>query len=39
VAPGFEFQDFELGKRGDLLAQFPQLRGTDDEADAGMQRG
>jgi predicted cupin superfamily sugar epimerase len=26
VAPGFEFEDFELGKRGDLLAQFPQHR-------------
>jgi predicted cupin superfamily sugar epimerase len=26
VAPGFEFEDFELGKRGDLLTQFPQHR-------------
>lgn len=24
VAPGFEFQDFELGKRGELLALFPE---------------
>ncbi len=24
VAPGFEFQDFELARREDLLAQFPQ---------------
>jgi predicted cupin superfamily sugar epimerase len=23
VCPGFEFQDFELGKRGDLLVEFP----------------
>jgi uncharacterized protein len=23
VAPGFEFEDFELGKRDDLLAKFP----------------
>jgi len=26
VAPGFEFEDFELGKREDLLVQFPQHR-------------
>ncbi len=24
VAPGFDFQDFELGKRTDLLKEFPQ---------------
>jgi predicted cupin superfamily sugar epimerase len=24
VAPGFDFQDFEMGKRTDLLKQFPQ---------------
>jgi len=23
VAPGFEFEDFEMGKRGDLIKQFP----------------
>ncbi len=26
VAPGFEFDDFELGKRASLLQQFPQHR-------------
>jgi predicted cupin superfamily sugar epimerase len=26
VAPGFEFSDFELGKRDELLKQFPQHR-------------
>jgi len=26
VAPGFEFADFELGRRADLLAAFPQHR-------------
>jgi uncharacterized protein len=26
VAPGFEFQDFEVGQRQDLLEQFPQHR-------------
>lgn len=26
VAPGFEFEDFELGKRAELLRQFPQHR-------------
>ncbi len=26
VAPGFEFNDFELGKRDELIDTFPQLR-------------
>jgi len=26
VAPGFEFQDFETGRRTDLLKKFPQHR-------------
>jgi len=26
VAPGFDFQDFEIGRREDLLAEFPQHR-------------
>jgi hypothetical protein len=26
VAPGFDFADFELGRRTDLLASFPQHR-------------
>lgn len=26
VSPGFEFKDFELGDRGDLMNQFPQHR-------------
>lgn len=26
VAPGFDFADFEMGKRADLLKQFPQAR-------------
>jgi uncharacterized protein len=26
VAPGFDFQDFEIGKRGELVARFPQHR-------------
>ena len=26
VSPGFEFSDFELGKRDVLLAQFPEAR-------------
>lgn len=26
VAPGFSFEDFELGRRADLLAEFPQHR-------------
>src|SRR6204780_3241216 len=26
VAPGFEFQDFEMGKREDLDGEYPQLR-------------
>lgn len=26
VAPGFDFQDFELGRRAELLKQFPQAR-------------
>ncbi len=26
VAPGFDFNDFELGKRDDLINTFPQLR-------------
>ncbi len=26
VAPGFDFSDFELGKRGELIDQFPQHR-------------
>jgi predicted cupin superfamily sugar epimerase len=26
VAPGFEYHDFELGKRADLVAQFPEHR-------------
>jgi uncharacterized protein len=25
VAPGFEFEDFELGDRNQMLQQFPQL--------------
>lgn len=28
VAPGFDFADFELGDRGELLARFPQHRET-----------
>jgi predicted cupin superfamily sugar epimerase len=27
IAPGFEFEDFELGRREDLLAAFPAQRG------------
>jgi predicted cupin superfamily sugar epimerase len=26
VAPGFEFADFEMGKRGELVARYPQHR-------------
>jgi uncharacterized protein len=26
VAPGFDFEDFEMGKREDLVAEFPQHR-------------
>jgi predicted cupin superfamily sugar epimerase len=26
VSPGFDFRDWELGKRSDLLSQFPQYR-------------
>jgi predicted cupin superfamily sugar epimerase len=26
VAPGFDFQDFEMGKRAELVARFPQHR-------------
>lgn len=26
VAPGFEFEDFEMGKRGELVARYPQHR-------------
>jgi predicted cupin superfamily sugar epimerase len=26
VAPGFEFDDFELGKRAELVATYPQHR-------------
>jgi len=26
VAPGFEFEDFEMGKRGELAARYPQHR-------------
>jgi len=28
VAPGFDFQDFELAKRNDLIRQFPSLKPT-----------
>jgi predicted cupin superfamily sugar epimerase len=28
VAPGFEFADFEMGKREDLVGEFPQHRGV-----------
>ena len=27
VAPGFEFEDFEMGKRAELIANYPQHRG------------
>jgi predicted cupin superfamily sugar epimerase len=26
VAPGFDFQDFEMGKREELVARYPQHR-------------
>jgi predicted cupin superfamily sugar epimerase len=26
VAPGFDFQDFEMGKRAELVARFPRQR-------------
>jgi hypothetical protein len=28
VAPGFEFRDFEMGRRDDLLRRFPKSRGV-----------
>lgn len=28
VAPGFDFNDFEMGKRDDLIANFPELKET-----------
>ncbi len=28
VAPGFEFEDFEMGKRGELVREYPRHRGV-----------
>ena len=35
VAPGFDFEDFEMGKRGELVARYPQHR----ELIEGLTRG
>lgn len=35
VAPGFEFEDFELGAREDLAAAFPEHRGVVEELTRG----
>ena len=38
VAPGFEFEDFEMARREELVKEVPATSGTHREVDAGVAR-